>query len=46
LLLLIPWNRIYGRRSLMPGWLLLRWRSLGSDMTINSTLVTYESFVH
>jgi hypothetical protein len=29
---------------MMPGRLLLRWRTLGPDMTSNSTLVTHESF--
>jgi hypothetical protein len=27
-----------------PGWLLLRWRTPRSDMNVNSTLVTHESF--
>jgi hypothetical protein len=40
--LLMPWNMISRRRSMMPRW--LRWRTPRSDMTTNSTLVTHGSF--
>jgi hypothetical protein len=40
--LLMPWNMIFGQRSMMPGW--LRWRTPRSDMTANSTLVIHGSF--
>jgi len=44
LLLLMPWNKISGKRSMMPGRLLLRWRTPGLDMTVDSTLVIHGSF--
>jgi hypothetical protein len=40
--LLMPWNMISRRRSMMPGW--LWWRTPRSDMTANSTLVSHGSF--
>jgi predicted membrane protein len=40
--LLMPWSMISGRRSMLPRW--LRWRTLWSHMTANSTLVTHGSF--
>jgi len=46
LLSLIPWSRISYVRSRLSRWVLLRLKTPGSDMTINSTLVTYWSFVH
>jgi hypothetical protein len=46
LLSLMPWSRISCMRSRLSRWFLLRLRTPGSNMTINSTLVTYESFVH
>jgi hypothetical protein len=45
LLLLMPWNKISGKRSMMPGRLLLRWRTPGLDMTVDSTLVIHGSFM-
>jgi hypothetical protein len=46
LLSLMPWSMISCMRSRLSRWVFLRLRTPGSDMTINSTLVTYGSFVH
>jgi hypothetical protein len=46
LLSLMPWSGISCIRSKLYRWVLLRLRTPGSTMTMNSTLVTYGSFVH
>lgn len=46
LLSLMLWSRISCMKSRLSRWVLLRLRTLRSDMTINSTFVIYGSFVH